>query len=453
MKSKEFPMLRPILASLALALAGNALAAAPAPPPPPPAVEAAAEPASPKTGVLLDRIVAIVNDGMVTESELNEQIAQISERLRSQSTAMPPADVLRTQILERLVLQEIQLQRAERIELKVSDEMLNEALREMAKTNGIALEQLPNALAAQGIEYAAYRDNFRKEMTLQQLRRRDVLNRINVTPRELEQFKERIKRLPAADVEYNTSHILLAIPPDATQTQVDAITKRAEEIVERSENEDFAKLAVAYSNAQSALEGGSLGWRKGPELPTIFAEIVVGLKPGQVSKPLVTPTGIHLVRLNDQRSSQGSPIQNQVHARHILMTPNELQDGATVKLRLAGIRERILKGEDFAAFASSLSADSGSAVDGGDLGWKGPGSFVPEFEATLARLKENEISEPFESEFGWHIVQLLGRRQFDTTEETLQDRAYRQLIESRAEEETELWLRRLRDEAFVDTKM
>lgn len=444
-------MLRPILACLALSWAGTGLAAelvnpaaAPAP---------AEEPAVPKTGVLLDRIVAVVNDGMVTESELNEQIGQITERLREQQTALPPQDVLRAQILDRLVLQEIQLQRAERIELKVTDEMLNSALAEMAKTNNITLAQLPTALAQQGIEYASYRDNFRKEMTLQQLRRRDVLSRISVTPRELEQFKERIKRLPAEDVEYNTSHILLAIPPEATQAQVDEITKRADEIVERSKTEDFARLAVAYSNAQSALEGGSLGWRPGPELPTIFAEVVVGLKTGEVSKPIVTPTGVHLVKLNEQRSSQGSPIEKQVHARHILMKPNELQDGATVKLRLANIRERILKGEDFSVFASSMSEDPGSAVEGGDLGWKGPGTYVPEFEAVLGSLSENEISEPFESQFGWHIVQLLGKREFDTTEESLQDRAYRQLIDSRAEEETELWLRRLRDEAFVDTKM
>jgi peptidyl-prolyl cis-trans isomerase SurA len=444
-------MLRPILACLALSLAGTGLAAEVVNPAAAPAP--AEEPAAPKTGVLLDRIVAVVNDGMVTESELNEQIEQITERLREQATALPPQDVLRTQILERLVLQEIQLQRAERIELKVTDEMLNSALAEMAKTNNISLAQLPTALAQQGVDYASYRDNFRKEMTLQQLRRRDVLSRISVTPRELEQFKERIKRLPAEDVEYNTSHILLAIPPDATQAQVDEITKRADEIVERSKTEDFARLAVAYSNAQSALEGGSLGWRPGPELPTIFADVVVGLKAGEVSKPIVTPTGVHLVKLNEQRSSQGSPIENQVHARHILMKPNELQDGATVKLRLANIRERILKGEDFSVFASSMSEDPGSAVEGGDLGWKGPGTYVPEFEAVLGSLSENQISEPFESQFGWHIVQLLGKREFDTTEESLQDRAYRQLIDSRAEEETELWLRRLRDEAFVDTKM
>jgi peptidyl-prolyl cis-trans isomerase SurA len=286
---------------------------------------------------------------------------------------------------------------------------------------------------------------------MQALRQRDVLSKISVTPRELEQYLERLKKLPSETTEYNLSHILLAIPPDATQAQVDEISKLAQDILERSKTEDFSRLAVAYSNSQTALEGGSLGWRKGPELPTFLAELVVGMKAGDVSKPLATPNGYHLVKLNATRSTEGSPIEDQVHARHILMKPNTLQDDATVRQRLASVRERILKGEEFAAFASSMSEDSGSAVNGGDLGWSGPGTFVPEFESVLAGLKENEISEPFKSQFGWHIVQLLGRRQFDTTEESLRQRAFRQLRESKADEETELWLRRLRDEAFVDT--
>ncbi len=441
-------MLRPILASLALLFAGSGLAAETAAAVPAPALLEA-----PKTGVLLDRVVAVVNDGVVAQSELDEQIGIITAKLREQKTALPPSAVLRSQILERLVLQEVQLQRATHLGLKISDEQLNSALAEMAKNNSLTLSQLPAALAAQGIDYASYRDNFRKEMTLTQLRRRDVLSKIGVTPRELEQFIERIKRLPAQDVEYNTSHILLAIPPDATQAQVDEITRHATEIFERSKTEEFSKLAVANSNSQDALEGGGLGWRKGPELPTIFQEVVVGLKPGEVSKPLVTPNGVHLVRLNELRSSQGSPIQDQVHARHILMKPNELQDDATIQLKLSGIRNRILKGEEFGVFAASMSEDPGSAVNGGDLDWKGAGAFVPEFEAVLDSLADNQISEPFQTQFGWHIVQLLGRRKFDTTEESLRDRAYRQLIESREDEETELWLRRLRDEAFVDTSM
>ena len=449
-------MIRPIwasLASLALLLAAAAAQGADAPAPAFPGLGPAKAPEAPKTGQLLDRAVAIVNDGIVTESDLQEQMAMIEARLKEQNTTLPPPDVMRKQVLDRLVIQEIQFQRAEKIGLKITDEQVNEQLADIAKRNGIALAQMPAALAQQGIDYAAFRDNMRKEMTLQRLRQRDVLGKINVTPRELEQHLERMKKMPSETDEYNVSHILLAIPPEATQAQAKEVEQLAEQIYTRSQTEDFGRLAVAYSNSQTALEGGALGWRKGPELPTILSEIVVGLKPGQVSRPMVTNTGYHLVKLNEVRSTDGSHVEDQVHARHILMRPNELQDDATVRQRLADIRERVLKGEEFAAFASTLSVDSSSAVNGGDLGWSGPGSFVPEFEATLARLKENEISEPFRTEFGWHIVQLLGRRQFDTTEESLRQRAFRQLREGKADEETELWLRRLRDEAFVDTDL
>ncbi|HXR51157.1 MAG TPA: peptidylprolyl isomerase [Steroidobacteraceae bacterium] len=446
-------MIRPIWATLALLLAGAAAQGAETPAPAFPGLGPAKAPEAPKTGQLLDRAVAIVNDGIVTESDLQEQMAMYEGRLKEQNTPLPPPDVMRKQVLDRLIIQEVQLQRAERIGLKITDDQVNEQLADIAKRNGIPLAQMPAALAQQGIDYGSFRDNMRKEMTLQRLRQKDVLGKINITPRELEQFLERQKKMPSETDEYNVSHILLAIPPEATQTQVKEVEKLAEQIYTRSQDEDFGRLAVAYSNSQTALEGGSLGWRKGPELPTVLAEIVVGLKPGQVSRPMVTPTGYHLVKLNEVRSTDGSHIEDQVHARHILMRPDELQDDATVRQRLADVRQRVLKGEEFAAFASSMSADSSSAVNGGDLGWSGPGSFVPEFEATLARLKDNEISEPFHTEFGWHIVQVLGRRQFDTTEESQRGRALRQLRESKVDEETELWLRRLRDEAFVETDL
>jgi peptidyl-prolyl cis-trans isomerase SurA len=403
-----------------------------------------------KSGLLLDKIVAVVNDGVVMETELADEISNITRRLREQKTALPSPGVLRSQILERLVIQEIQLQRAERIGLKVSDEQLNSQLARMAEENGLALADLPKALAAQGVEYTLFREDRRKEIILNQLQRRELQERLSVTPRELEQFMERVKRLPDPDTEYNISHILLALPPDATQTQLDEITQRANEIVERARTEEFSKLAVANSNSQTALEGGSLGWRKGPELPTLLQETVVGLKPGEVGKPIVTPNGIHLVKLNEKRGTQADTIEDQVHARHILMKPNELQDDGTVQLKLAGIRERVQKGEDFAAFASSMSEDTGSAVSGGDLEWKGPDAFVPEFQEVVSKLKDNEISEPFQSRFGWHIVQLLGRRKFDITEDSLRERAYSQLVESRANDAVELWLRELRDEAFVE---
>lgn len=406
------------------------------------------------SGVLLDRIAAIVNDGVVLMSELDQQVAIISERLRAQNLELPPQNVLRRQVLERLVLQEIQMQRAERLGIRVSDEQLNQALEDVARRNGLTLSQLPSALAAQGIDYTAYREAMREEITLTLLRQRDVLQRISVSPREIDQFLERQAKTPSESSEYNISHILIAVPQGATQEQLEDAERRAEEVYRRAkEGEDFARLAVAYSNSQTALEGGSLGWRKGPELPTALADLVVRLKPGEVSEPLRTPTGFHIVKLNEVRGVDEQVIVEQVHARHILLRPNELHDDATVRQRLQEIRGRILKGEDFAGLAATLSEDPGSAADGGDLGWTNPGTFTPEFEKVLGQLEVNEISEPFRTQFGWHIVQLLGRRQVDNTDERRRLRALAQLRESKADEETELWLRRLRDEAYVEYKL
>lgn len=405
-------------------------------------------------GVMLDRVAAVVNDGVVLRSELEEQIAIVSERLKSQSLDMPPANLLRQQVLERLIAQEIQMQRADRAGIRINDENLNRALADVAGRNGITLVQLPAALADQGIDYATYREGVRREMTLQVLQQRDVIQRINVSPRELEQFLEKQKSRPSELNEYNLSHILIAVPQDATPQQLEDATRRALEVVSRVRGgEEFAKLAVAFSNSQTALEGGALGWRRGPEIPTVLADLVVGLKAGETSEPRRTPSGYHIVRLNEVRGADQQVVIEQMHARHILLKPTEIQDDATVEQRLREARDRILnKGEDFAVLAKTLSEDPGSASDGGDLGWTAPGTFVPEFERTLAALSENEISTPFRTQFGWHIVQLLGKRQFDNTEELRRQRAFLQLRESKADEEVELWLRRLRDEAYVDIK-
>jgi peptidyl-prolyl cis-trans isomerase SurA len=404
-------------------------------------------------GVPLDRIAAVVNDGVVLQSDLEEQVLLVAQRLQAQSLELPAESVLRQQVLERLILQEIQMQRAQRAGIRIGDENLNEALAEVAQRNGIPLARLPEALASQGIDYAAYRESIRKELTLQVLRQRDVIQRINVSPRELEQFLEKQQSRPSELNEYDLSHILIAVPQAASPAQLDEAARRAADVGERArKGEDFSQLAVAYSNSQTALEGGALGWRRGPEIPTVLADLVARLKPGEVSEPLRTPSGYHIVKLNNMRGSDLQTVVEQVHARHILLKPTEIQDDATVEQRLRTVRERILAGEDFAGIAKTLSEDPGSASEGGDLGWTGPGTFVPEFEATLGKLAENEISPPFRTQFGWHIIQLLGRRQFDNTDELRRQRAFVQLRESKADEETELWLRRLRDEAYVDVK-
>jgi peptidyl-prolyl cis-trans isomerase SurA len=404
-------------------------------------------------GVLLDRVAAVVNEGVVLQSELEEQVTMITRRLEKQQTQLPPANVLRQQILERLVIQEVQLQRADRAGIKVPDEMLNESLKDVAERNQMTLDQLPRALEAQGINYAAYRDSIRKEMTIQMLRQRDVLARIIVTPREIDHYLEK-QQESGENTEYNVSHILLSLPEAASPGQLEDVQQRAADIVQRARGgEDFAQLAVSYSNSQTALEGGQLGWRKSAQLPTFIAELVTAMQTGQVSEPVRTPSGFHIIRLNDQRGAEEQVMINQVHVRHILMRTNELQDDETVRQKLAKLRERILAGEDFAGLAATTSEDPSSAAEGGDLGWQGPKTFVPDFERVIDALEEDEISEPFKTQYGWHIAQLLGRRVHDNTDEVRRQHALNTLRESKADEETELWLRRLRDEAFIEYKM
>jgi len=404
-------------------------------------------------GEMLDRIAAIVNDGLVLKSELDVQMSSVQKRLQEQRVELPSQSVLQQQVLDRLVLQEIQLQRAKHVGLTVTDEQLNGALQEIAARNKIPFDQLPTALSAQGVDYKLYRESMRKELTLSTLRQRDVIAHINVSPHELEQYLAR-QQSAAANDEFNVSHILLSLPAAATPQQLEEISHKAQDVTARAgKGEDFGQLAIANSNSQTALDGGQLGWRKGTQLPQFILDLVVKMKPGEVSEPVRTPSGYHIVKLNERRSGEAPVIINQIHVRHILMKPNELDDDETVRQKLAKLRDRILKGESFAGIASTASEDPGSAPDGGDLGWSGPGTFVPEFDKAIADLKDNEITEPFKTRYGWHIVQLMGTRTYDSTDDVRRQKAFAAIRESKADEETELWLRRLRDDAFVETKM
>ncbi len=406
------------------------------------------------TGIALDRVIAIVNEGIVMQSQLDTQSTLIEDRLREQGSQLPPADVIRQQVLERLILQEIQVQRAGRLGVQVPDEMLNEALRDVATRNNIPFEQMPVALEAQGVDYASYREEMRREIMLSMLRQRDVHPRIYVSPRELDQALERDAGQSGDNTEFDVSHILLSLPESATAEEMAKVEDLARDIRRRADQgEDFGQLALAYSKAQSALERGKLGWRRMSQLPQFIADVVAKLEPGQVGDPVRTPTGFHLVRLDGTRGGESGPVLvEQIHARHILMRPNEVQDDATTRQRLGTLRDRILAGEDFGALASVTSEDPGSATRGGDLGWAVPGTYDPQFEETLAKLAENEISEPFRTQFGWHIVQLLGKRTHDQSDELRRQRVLSALRESKVDEETELWLRRLRDEAYVEIR-
>jgi peptidyl-prolyl cis-trans isomerase SurA len=407
------------------------------------------------SGELLDRIAAVVNDGVVLQSQLDAQTEQISARLREQKTELPPTSVLRKQVLDRLVMQEIQLQRAEHAGIRITDEMINNALNDVAQQNKISFADLPAALQAQGIDYRDYRDEVRRDMSLQLLRQRDVIAHINVSPRELEQQLAREQNLPDRNSEYNLSHILISVPVAATPEQLAGREARAKEAYEKAKGgENFAQLAVSYSDSSTNIEGGALGWRPAAQLPSIVADVIPKLHAGDVSEPLRTPSGFHIFKLNEIRGGAKEAVVPQVHARHILLRTNELEDDETVRQRLSKIRDRVINAkEDFSAIAAVTSQDTGSAPGGGDLGWSGAGAFVPEFEKQLDGLKENEISQPFKTQYGWHIIQLLGRRMHDATDDVRRNKAYASLRESKAEEETELWLRRLRDEAFVDYRI
>lgn len=406
------------------------------------------------TGVPLDGIAAVVNDGIVLRSELDQQVRVISDRLEQQGQQLPPRNILRQQVLERLVVQEVQMQRATRLGIQVPDEALNEALTEVATRNNVKFSDLPAMLESQGLEYRSYREDVRREMMLNLLRQRDVYSRIYISPREIDQCVARRKTSPADDAEYNLAHILVAVPATATAEQASERASRAQGVYERARRgEDFAQLAISYSDSGTALEGGAVGWRRANQLPSFAADVIPKLAPGDVSEPIRTPSGLHIFKVIEKRGAGTTSMVSQVHVRHILMQTNAVEDDDTVRQKLVEFRERILKGESFETLASVNSADPGSAANGGDLGWVGPGTFVPAFEQQIAGLADGEISEPFKTQYGWHIVQMLGRRTYDATDDVIRNRCVAQLRESRADEETEIWLRRLRDEAFVDYRL
>ncbi len=402
-------------------------------------------------GELLDRIAAVVNSGVVLESQLDNRVKEVKAQLQAEGLTPPPESVLRKQVLNSLILEQVQLQQAEQEGITISDDELNSALQDVAKRNQIAFANLPTALAQEGINYASYRDQMRDQLMIGLLRQRDVLQRIVVTPREIDQFLAREAKQPSAGEEYDVSQILIALSSDATPTQITAARHLASKVDRLAQaGKNFASLAVAYSNASDALKGGNLGWRKGAELPTFMTNIIPRLKRGQVSGVVRTPSGFHIFKLDNVRRNEKRDIVEQVHVRHILLIPNALQDNATVRERLEKIRRNILAGKvKFSVEAASVSQDPGSASDGGNLGWQSPSVYTKRFAAAIAKLKVGQISQPFQTRYGWHIVQLLGRLHTPETKEMKRLQAMEAIRASKAEEDTELWLQRLRDEAYI----
>lgn len=410
-------------------------------------------PAAAGTGEPLNRIVAVVNDDVITENQLNDREALIRKQLAEQNTQLPARAVLRRQVLERLIVDKLQLQMAERSGIRVDNETLNASLQRMAAQNGMTLSDFREVLEQDGYGYETFREQLRDEIAMKRIRQQMVENRVQVTQQEIDNLLTNAASNKDHDREYRLSHILVSVPEAATPQQLQAARKRAEEILARLRaGADFAETAVAESDGQQALNGGDLGWRRGGKLPSFFSGVVSHLDKGQISELIRSPSGFHIVKITDIRGDERHIVQ-QTQARHILLRPDALHSESDVKRRLEQLRQRIENGEDFAKLARSHSQDTGSASRGGELGWVNPGDMVPEFEQAMDRLKPGEVSAPVQSRFGWHLIQVEARRQHDNTEEYRRASARESIRRRKSDEELEIWLRRLRDESYVEYRL
>ncbi len=401
----------------------------------------------------LDRVVAVVNDDVVVLSDLQERAHRVAEQLRQSGTAPPPDDVLERQVLERIIVDRLQAQTAEQAGIRVDDATLDRALSEMARKNGVGLGEFKRILERDGFVYATFRDDIREEIMISRLRRRQVENRIKVSDREIDNFLSNQAGGANAENEYRLSHILISVPEAASPEEIAAAKARGQTLLEKlAAGQDFAELAAAMSDGQQALRGGDLGWRKATQLPSLFSSLVPDLKEGEISGLIRSPSGFHVIRISGIRGEK-SRLITQSHARHILIRTDEVTIDEDAETRLNQLKTRIEGGDDFEALAKSHSSDRGSAAKGGDLGWVSPGDLVPKFEQRMSALSPGEVSEPFKTQFGWHIVQLLERREHDNTEKVRRARARNQIRARKIEEETQAWLRRIRDEAYVEYRL
>ena len=408
------------------------------------------------TGEFLDGIAAIVNEGVVLKSQFEKQMATIRQRAAEQNMQLPPDDVLREQVLERLIVTEIQMQRADRIGLseQISDQYINASIQRIADQNNASIEDMPRILAADGIDYAEFRESLREELTINELKGIEVMRSISISEREISQCIIDLETNVVVNSDWELSHILLTIPESANAEIVTLIEQSADDIYTRlQDNADFRELAARYSEGSTALEGGSLGWMSGQQIPSIFTEVLQDMKAGDVSEPFRTSNSLHIVRVDDLRSAVERSEINQAKIRHILVSPNEIIDDATAKQRLDDALEKIRGGEDFAEHAKLLSDDPGSANLGGDLGWSETSIFAPEFKDAAESAEIGVMTEPFRTQFGWHVLEVVERRVYDNTDEIKEQNCIVRIRNSKQEEETLLWLQRMRDEAFVVSRI
>ncbi|MEW6166382.1 MAG: peptidylprolyl isomerase [Pseudomonadota bacterium] len=403
-------------------------------------------------GEPLDRILIVVNDGVILQSELDRAMDEARRQIRERGIAAPDEELLRGQVLERLILTRIQTQRAQAAGIRVDDRELNEVLANIARQNGMNLAEFADAVREDGMDYLAVREQVRDEIMIQRLRAREVDSRVTVTDQDVDLLLA--TQGADGDAEYRLSHILVAVPEGANADARDAARARAEKLLERIRaGEDFAEIAIAHSDGQQALQGGDLDWRRGADLPQVFAQAAARLTPGQTSNVIETSGGFHLVKLVDLRGGDERKTVNETRARHILIQTNAVRDDDQARLLARDIYNRLVAGEDFAKLAKQYSDDPGSKNSGGDLGFQPPGVFAPEFQIRIDQLQPGELSPPFRTQFGWHVAGVVERRTRDTTEETRRARARAAIGNRKAAEEYETWLRRLRSEAYVEYRL
>ena len=404
--------------------------------------------------VEVDRIVAVVNSEVITSLQLRARIEQAKRQLARQGVELPPDNVLERQLLERLIVERAQVQLAQETSLRVDDATLERAIERIAGNNKLSVEQLRATLEKDGVAWNRFRDEIRTEILLTRLREREVDSRVVVTDAEIDNF---IANNPDAfsGQEFSVAHILLRTPEGATPQQIEAVARRAEQVMTRLRSgEDFARVAAEVSDAPDGLSGGALGWRPLDRLPGLFADAVRRMQPGETSPILRSAAGLHIVRLVERRGGGDAAVQQleQTRARHILIKTSEVLSDTDAETRLLAIRERVVNGADFGDLAKASSADL-SAAKGGDLGWLNPGDTVPEFERAMNALQAGEVSPPVRSPFGWHLIQVMERRVQDVTDERKRSAARQALRERKAEQAYEDWVRQLRDSTYVDYRL
>jgi peptidyl-prolyl cis-trans isomerase SurA len=401
----------------------------------------------------LDYIVAVVDDDVVLASELVSRLDSVRKQMRASNVPLPPNDILVSQLLERLIMEAIQMQMGQRAGVRIDDQTLTRTLEGIAAQNELSLEQFTRALAEEGIDYREFREDVRRDMVIARVQRSRVNSRVYISDEEINAFLASPLGRAALSDEYRVGHILLAVAEEGDAGAVVAAEAKAREIYQAlQEGADFRQLAIANSADSRALEGGDLGWRKAAELPSLFAEQVIVLEVGQTAPPIRSGSGFHIVQLLDKRGASVEVVEQSL-VSHILVKPSEIRTEEETKLLIEDIHRRILAGESFADLARRYSEDPGSGLAGGDLGWSEPEKFVPEFADVMRSLDVDEISQPFRTQFGWHVLEVRGRRQQDMSEEARRNLAIRALHSRRFEEELQEWLREIRDEAFVEIRL